>query len=155
MRNFFGYLTYDSIQHYNASPSVIFNQLNQTAAPNIVTKTFSRTGWVYYNLIKDICSSTGIDEGRNELPGEFQLYQNYPNPFNPATIISWQSPVSSHQTLKIYDVLGNEVATLVNEFLPAGIYEAEFNASGLASGLYLYRLQTVGFVETKKMILMK
>ncbi|NWG27494.1 MAG: T9SS type A sorting domain-containing protein [Ignavibacteriaceae bacterium] len=155
MRNFFGYLTYDSIQHYNASPSVIFNQLNQTAAPNIVTKTFSRTGWVYYILIKDICSSTGIDEGRNELPGEFQLYQNFPNPFNSSTKISWQTPVSSHQTLKIYDMLGNEVATLVNENRHAGRYEINFRSSDLVSGIYFYHLTAGAFVEAKKMILMK
>ena len=68
---------------------------------------------------------------------EFALEQNYPNPFNPSTKISWQSPVSSWQTLKVYDVLGNEVATLVNEEKPAGSYEVEFNAGGLSSGVYL------------------
>jgi hypothetical protein len=86
---------------------------------------------------------------------EFELFQNYPNPFNPSTKISWQSPVSSHQTLKVYDVLGNEVATLVNEYRPAGTYETEFSAEGLTSGIYFYKLQAITFVETKKMILMK
>ncbi len=86
---------------------------------------------------------------------KFSLEQNYPNPFNPSTKISWQSPVSSWQTLKIYDVLGNEVATLVNEEKPAGSYEAEFNAAELSSGVYLYKLQTGSFIETKKMLLLK
>ena len=88
-------------------------------------------------------------------PNKITLSQNYPNPFNPSTKISWQSPVSGHQTLKIYDVLGNEVATLVDEYKPAGTYEVECNASGLPSGVYFYQLKTDGFVETKKMILMK
>jgi hypothetical protein len=86
---------------------------------------------------------------------DFSLQQNYPNPFNPSTKISWQLPVGSQQTLKIYDVLGNEVTTLVDEFKPAGNYEFEFDASGLPSGIYFYQLKTEGFVETKKMILVK
>lgn len=90
----------------------------------------------------------------------FSLNQNYPNPFNPSTTISWQSPVSSWQTLKIYDVLGNEIATLVDEYRPAGSYEADFNVGRdsspvLASGIYFYHLKAGDFVETKKMILLK
>jgi hypothetical protein len=89
----------------------------------------------------------------------YKLHQNYPNPFNPSTKISWQSPVGSRQTLKVYDVLGNEVATLVDEYKPAGIYEVEFQSvvgnRQLASGIYLYRLQAGSFVETRKMILLK
>ncbi|MBE0572509.1 MAG: PQQ-binding-like beta-propeller repeat protein [Ignavibacteriaceae bacterium] len=88
-------------------------------------------------------------------PEEFILYQNYPNPFNPVTSISWQSPVNGWQSLKIYDVLGNEVATLVNEERPAGRYEAQFNAADLTSGIYFYRLQVGNFIETKKMTLLK
>ena len=98
-----------------------------------------------------------------EKPKDFLLSQNYPNPFNPSTKISWQTPVSSWQTLKVYDVLGNEVATLVNEYRPAGNYGIEFYASHLPSGVYFYQLRTgdpstssvQSFVETKKMILLK
>jgi ligand-binding sensor domain-containing protein len=89
---------------------------------------------------------------------DFKLHQNYPNPFNPSTKISWQSPVGAHTTLKVYDVLGKEVATLVNEYLNAGSYEVEFNAGqtrNLSSGVYLYKLQVGEFVQTKKMILAK
>ncbi len=97
---------------------------------------------------------------------EFRLNDNYPNPFNPSTKISWQSPVSGWQTLKVYDVLGNEVATLVDEFREAGNYEVEFQSSvgnrQLASGIYFYRIAihsdklTAGsFTEVKKMILAK
>ncbi|MBK7629451.1 MAG: T9SS type A sorting domain-containing protein [Ignavibacteriales bacterium] len=98
---------------------------------------------------------TDVEDNYNEIPENFSLLQNYPNPFNPNTKISWQSPVSGHQTLKVYDVLGNEVATLVNEYKSAGSYEVEFNASSLSSGIYFYRLNAGSFVQTKKMILIK
>ncbi|MBK9099755.1 MAG: T9SS type A sorting domain-containing protein [bacterium] len=92
-------------------------------------------------------------------PDNFILYQNYPNPFNPTTRISWQTPIGSWQTLKVYDVLGNEVATLVNEEKSAGEYEVELNASSgigaLVSGIYFYQLQSGSYVETKKMVLLK
>jgi hypothetical protein len=98
-------------------------------------------------------------ENETPLPTEYSLNQNYPNPFNPSTKISWQSPVGSWHTLKIYDILGNEVATLVDEYRPAGNYEIEFNsASSLknpASSIYFYQLRTEGFAETKKMLLLK
>jgi len=107
---------------------------------------------MYFELNGSILTSV---ESEADNPANFVLSQNYPNPFNPSTKISWQSPVSSWQTLKIYDVLGNEVATLVNEEKPAGSYEIEFNASKLSSGTYFYQLRAGSFLETKKMILMK
>jgi hypothetical protein len=88
-------------------------------------------------------------------PSSFSLSQNYPNPFNPSTKISWQSPVSSWQTLKVYDILGNEVATLVDEFRAAGSYEIDFNASQLTSGVYVYKISAGEFSDTKKMLLTK
>ena len=88
-------------------------------------------------------------------PITFSLNQNYPNPFNPSTKISWQSPERSWQTLKVYDILGNEVATLVNEQKEPGYYEVNFNASSIASGVYIYRLTTGRFISTKKMIVIK
>ncbi len=93
-------------------------------------------------------------------PEEFELYQNYPNPFNPSTKISWQSPAGSWQSLKVYDLLGNEVATLVNKYKPAGTYEVEFNSHSvnvrdLPSGVYFYQLKAGDFTQTRKMILMK
>ena len=98
-------------------------------------------------------------EDEQHLPIEFALMQNYPNPFNPSTKISWQSPVSGWQTLKVYDVLGNEVATLVDEERPAGSYEVEFQSAvgnrQSASGVYYYQLRIGDFIQTKKMILIK
>ena len=101
-----------------------------------------------------LSKSTGVEDNNGSVD-EYVLYQNYPNPLNPTTIISWQSPVSSHQTLKIYDILGNEVTTLVDEYKSAGSYEVEFEALGLTSGIYFYKLQAGSFIETKKMILLK
>ncbi|MCH7772904.1 MAG: T9SS type A sorting domain-containing protein [Bacteroidetes bacterium] len=91
----------------------------------------------------------------NNLPFDFSLVQNYPNPFNPSTSI--QYAVSSRQfvSLKVYDVLGNEVATLVNEEKPAGSYKVEFDGTDLTSGIYFYRIEAGSFIETKKMILIK
>ncbi|MBK7631925.1 MAG: T9SS type A sorting domain-containing protein [Ignavibacteriales bacterium] len=97
---------------------------------------------------------TNVEEENIKLD-QFSLSQNYPNPFNPSTKISWQSPTSGWQTLKIYDVLGNEIVTLVNEYKSTGSYEIEFDASGLTSGVYFYKLQVESFIETKKMILLR
>jgi len=83
------------------------------------------------------------------------LHQNHPNPFNPTTTIKYQIPELSFVTLKVYDVLGSEVATLVNEEKPVGSYEVEFNRTNLSSGIYYYRLQAASFIESKKMVLMK
>ena len=91
-----------------------------------------------------------VEQNETFIISGYLLSQNYPNPFNPSTKISWQSPVSGHQTLKIYDVLGNEVATLVDEYREAGRYELLFDASNLSSGIYFYRLEAGSFVETKK-----
>jgi hypothetical protein len=98
---------------------------------------------------------TGIENIGSEILDEFQLFQNYPNPFNPSTTISYQLPVSGPVTINVYDLLGREVATLLNEEKSAGSYEVNFNASILSSGIYFYKLQAGVFVETKKMILIK
>ncbi len=98
-------------------------------------------------------STTGITE--ENIPEEFQLFQNYPNPFNPETVISWQSPVAGKNVLKVFNILGNEIATLVNKEMPSGKYEIKFDGSELPSGIYLIRLQVDSFVQTKKMSLIK
>lgn len=96
-----------------------------------------------------------VQEVTEDFPTKCDLEQNYPNPFNLGTKINWQSPVGSHQTIKIFDVLGNEIATLVDEYKPAGKYEVEFNVTSLPSGVYFYQLRAGDFISTKKMILMK
>ena len=94
-----------------------------------------------------------VDE--NVVVTEYKLHQNYPNPFNPYTTIKYQVPELSFVSLKVYDVLGREVATLVNEEKSAGTYEVEINEASLSSGIYFYNLQAGSFIETKKMVLMK
>ncbi|MCJ7553749.1 MAG: T9SS type A sorting domain-containing protein, partial [Ignavibacteriaceae bacterium] len=97
---------------------------------------------------------TGIED-EIQVPLTFSLEQNYPNPFNPTTTIEYQIPEMSFVTLKIYDVLGSEVATLVNEEKSVGTYELNWNAANLPSGVYFYRIQAGSFIETKKMVLLK
>lgn len=114
------------------------------------------------SFIQPFHADFGLDvKATDALPDEFSLSQNYPNPFNPSTVISYQLPVSGMVTLKVYDILGNEIATLVNEEKQPGTYEVEFNSVGtsrdlyLPSGVYFYQLRAGNFVETKKMVMMK
>ena len=106
--------------------------------------------------------ATRVENSFGKIPQAFRLEQNYPNPFNPSTKIEYQIPKLSHVSLKVYDILGNQVATLVNEEQPAGKYSINFNASKLSSGIYFYRIDAApstgsaqGFVQTKKLILLK
>ncbi|MFA5403735.1 MAG: agmatine deiminase family protein [Ignavibacteria bacterium] len=106
-----------------------------------------------------VTNSTFVSNG-NELINDYKLFQNYPNPFNPSTNIKFQIPRNSFVTLKIYDILGKEVATLVNENLQAGTYEipfsiSQFSGNRISSGLYFYKLKAGDFTETKKMLLVK
>ncbi len=94
-------------------------------------------------------------ENDNTMVKKFELSQNYPNPFNPTTIINYSVPTSSLVTIKVYDVLGREIAKLVNEQKTAGTYSVQFNGSALSSGVYFYRMQAGDFVQTKKLLLMK
>jgi hypothetical protein len=99
---------------------------------------------------------SAVEDNNNFSSGlRYSLSQNYPNPFNPSTSISWQLPEAGLVTLKIFDVLGREVKTLVNEELTAGKHETAFDASLFSSGVYFYQLKSGKYVETKKMVLMK
>ncbi|MFA7229559.1 MAG: T9SS type A sorting domain-containing protein, partial [Melioribacteraceae bacterium] len=100
---------------------------------------------------------TNVESEINQIPTEFSIEQNYPNPFNPSTVISYRLPVDCFVSLKVYDLLGREVATLVDEFKKAGIYHSTFSTlhSALASGLYIYRFEAGKFIQTKKMLLLK
>ena len=88
-------------------------------------------------------------------PIQFELEQNYPNPFNPSTTIKYSIPQTSNVVIKLFDVLGNEVKTLVNEEKPAGTYEITWYAENFPSGVYFYQLKAGDFIQTKKMVLMK
>ncbi|HSR17451.1 MAG TPA: YCF48-related protein, partial [Ignavibacteriaceae bacterium] len=123
---------------------------------NAVSKAGNR--WIvvgdYGTILKSSFGEVGVRD-KNEIPAVFSMQQNYPNPFNPGTKIIYSIPQASFVTLKIYDILGNEVATLVNEEKSLGNYEADFNAANFSAGVYFYKLQAGNFVQTKKMILLK
>ena len=109
----------------------------------------------YEDGIIPISPIVGVKETDAGGPLRFELYQNYPNPFNPSTTVSFVIRNSSLVTLKIYDILGREVSTLVHEVKPPGKYSITWNASSVASGVYFCRMTAASFVDTKKVILMK
>jgi flagellar hook assembly protein FlgD len=94
-------------------------------------------------------------EVSNSLPTEYGLDQNYPNPFNPTTTINYQLPENNHVTIKIYDILGNLVTTLIDQQMEAGYQSVNWNASHSASGVYFYELRSGSFISTKKLMLLK
>ena len=119
----------------------------------------ANTGWFTagvhdYSLIGHYTETTGVEEN-NTLPDVFSLSQNYPNPFNPTTEIKYSIKNAGMVSLKVYDILGQEVAILVNKAQTPGLYEVEFNAQNLTSGIYFYRLTVGAFSESKKLLLLK
>ena len=120
----------------------------------------NNVGFIPLNVV----GPTGVgDEPEHPLPGQYALMQNYPNPFNPTTVILYEVPERSHVTLTIYDILGRTVETLVNDVRDAGRQHIVFNGKGLATGVYLYRLQArpiegglaSGFTSVKKMLIVR
>ena len=120
---------------------------NSGGFPHVGTKIF----------IDDLAWGNATDVSENEVQvlNKFMLNQNYPNPFNPTTKISYSIPEKEQVELKIFDLIGNEVATLVNETKEQGVYKVNFDARTLSSGIYFYKLQAGSFIETKKMILLR
>jgi hypothetical protein len=112
----------------------------------------------YYKHILAILAESyvaDVNENNESAINNYALMQNYPNPFNPNTTISYQLPKSGQVTIKVYDVLGNEVKTLINEYKTAGSYSVNFDAGKLSSGMYIYRITADGFTSAKKMLLIK
>ncbi|MCC7159489.1 MAG: T9SS type A sorting domain-containing protein [Ignavibacteria bacterium] len=147
-----------------SKPLNIFNSGNHSGAwiLNVYDRLSGNTGTLKaWSIQLVFLSPTGINTVNGNVPDQFSLSQNYPNPFNPATKIRFSIPnVASslslnNVTLKVYDLLGREVLTLVNEQLKPGTYEVDFDGSRFSSGVYFYKLTTDAFVQTKKMILVK
>ena len=111
--------------------------------------------WADPSLVLKYDPTVDVEEIENEIATDYALYQNYPNPFNPSTNIGFRITDRGFVSIKVYDVLGNEVATLFNEEKPAGTYKVEFNANNLTSGIYFYQLKAGNLIETKKMLLLK
>ncbi len=143
--------------YYDRTISYLFLTMNGTQISVDAADTSSpNTGVIPVSNITFINAGiTDVRQANNTIPENFKLEQNFPNPFNPTTTISYSIPSSQKVILKVYDELGREVTTLVNNDQSAGNYSADFNAAGLASGIYFYRLQAGDFVQMKKMILMK
>jgi hypothetical protein len=128
---------------------------------NVFALTISRTnilagtyeGGIWKRPLSEVTAIKGLY--RAGAVKEFSLKQNYPNPFNPETKIKYSLPIQSFVTLKIYNAMGEEIATLVNEEKAAGSYDINFNASRLASGIYFYKLQSGSLIETRKLCVLK
>ncbi len=126
-----------------------------TDALNSITRAREITQYVHEEYERNFSTIVGVEDKPDEVVNKYSLSQNYPNPFNPTTTIKFSILHSQFSTLKVYDILGREVTTLVNEVKSPGTYEVEFNASQLASGVYFYRLTAGDFMQTKKMMLLK
>jgi hypothetical protein len=122
-----------------------------------VSKDFLFAGTVGFGVWKRPLAEmvTSVNTLSIDVPAQFALSQNYPNPFNPSTTISFSLPSKSLVTMKIFDVMGREVSTVVSEEMPPGNYSRLWNASGFASGVYFYRIQAGAYVETKRLVIMK
>jgi hypothetical protein len=133
-------------QNHNGPADIYFNQLTNTlAVPN-----FNSNSITFVNI-----SFTPIKETSGTLNKDFHLFQNYPNPFNPKTTISFTIPEGNNVTLKVYNILGNEIKTLLNEYKNAGKYSVYFDASALSSGIYMYSLKAGDFTAVRKLVLVK
>jgi hypothetical protein len=146
------WLSFDSLSHtFQGNPTTTTGR-HPLGIKIIVNDLLQATASAYLNLT--VLAAAGVNNEDTQ-PKEFQLMQNYPNPFNPETIISYHLPAASPVTLKVYDILGREVTTLVNETEPAGSYNVYFNAARMTSGVYFYRLSSNRQTKTKTMILLR
>ena len=142
--------------------TITSSAVNGSLTFKFVSTTQNYAGWAAALTTIHDTTSVGVENDKTKIPTVFGLDQNYPNPFNPATTINYSVPKAALVTIKVYDILGKEVATLVNEQKTAGNYEVQFDANRLSSGVYFYRMQAnlsaglgQSFVQTKKLLLMK
>ena len=145
---------------YSSSPSAIdegeFIAVDDSGYVYVGGSSVTLNGWDYLAIkYSQVVGVEVRDETVGSNPSIFSLSQNYPNPFNPITNITFQVPITSHVTLSVYDMLGREVAVLVNERREAGVHEVKFDGSGLSSGVYFYRLTAGTFVETRRLLLLR
>ncbi len=162
--NSIGYIfagTYDGGIYLSTDNGANWTEINAGLAfISINSLAINSIGYVFAGtygrgVFRSVQSTTSMEQIDNKILSSFVLEQNFPNPFNPNTTIQFQIPDFGFTTLKVYDVLGNEVATLVDEYQSAGEYEVEFVGDGLTSGIYFYQLIAGNFVQSKKMILLR
>ncbi|MCW8804611.1 MAG: T9SS type A sorting domain-containing protein [Ignavibacteriaceae bacterium] len=142
---------------FNNPPQLISSGHNGPAGPHYNKRDNILAVPNFYSNSVDLIpvSLSSVEEEKSTLTELFELYQNYPNPFNPVTNIKYEIPQSANASLKVYDVLGNEIVTLINEEKPAGSYQIEFDGVDLPSGIYFYQLKSNSYINTKKMVLSK
>ena len=155
-----GYITYDAGVHFTLLPTVSSTEGNFSVYFYNRNTLFFQQPYGFYKLKVTTSSPIGIQPISTEIPKQFSMSQNYPNPFNPNTKIKFDIPANvkretSNVRLIIFDILGREVAKLVDQRLQPGSYSVDWDASNYPSGVYFYRIQTDNFTETKKMILLK
>jgi hypothetical protein len=131
---------------------LLVGTVGQAGVDIVTTTNYQVQSGFWYQYYQDVLVSV---EDEDILPVEYKLEQNYPNPFNPSTVIKFAVPEKSSVLIKIYDVLGSEITTIVNEEMDAGWYQKNFDGSGYASGLFICRMQAGNYVSTKKMLLIK
>ncbi|MGD0338143.1 MAG: FG-GAP-like repeat-containing protein [Bacteroidota bacterium] len=136
----------------NSPIDIAITDINGDGKPDLVTANY---GSNIISLLRNTVGTVGVESDGQTLPTHFSLMQNYPNPFNPTTTINYQLPSRSHVTLKVFDILGRDVATLVAEEKAPGRYTATWNAADLAGGVYFYKMSAGSFSETKKLILLR
>ena len=134
-----------------SDPAIVTATISDIASDKSGSLWVAGTGSAIYTN----SSSTSVEDGINAGPQHFSLQQNYPNPFNPSTKISYNTEKAGHVSLKIYNMLGQEVATLVNKEESAGMHTVSFNASALTSGIYIYKIQSGSFSASRKMLMLK
>jgi hypothetical protein len=140
---------------YPPGSAVVGIKLDASENVYIVCTDGRQTGPTRATVIKYVQSATSVRDLCGTIPASFALEQNYPNPFNPLTMICYSLPHRSHVALTVFNTLGQQVATLVNGEIEAGYHEVKFDAAGLASGVYLYRMQAGSYIATKKLLLIR
>lgn len=142
------------LTRYSKDPRLEGHSIALDKSGNVYVSGIEINGQMDYITLK-YSQLIGITQSSSEFPDDYILFQNYPNPFNPLTRIGFNILKQSYISLKIYDVLGNEIKTLVNEYKPAGVYQVNFDGDDLSSGIYFYRLSSGNSIQTKSMVLIK
>jgi hypothetical protein len=146
------YISSNSGTNFIATPNQYAEQILYYDRSNLF---INQHGAIYKMNVSYQMPVIGITQISTNIPNDFMLWQNYPNPFNPVTNIKFDVPYSSAVKLTVYDVTGRVIDELVNDVLNAGTYNADWNANNVSSGIYFYRIETIDFSETKKMVLIK